>query len=91
MLLAREGLGLIPAWQFSSDPAVNPKINPHVQFPEGWTQTTVQPTGAFWQPPTVNLGGVFDSWAFTHRKWLVIGGLLLALTGAAVGAGKILK
>lgn len=39
------GLGMIPSWQFSMNPAVNPKINPHVQFPEGVYQTTAQPLG----------------------------------------------
>jgi hypothetical protein len=41
------GLGLIPSWQFSMDPAVNPKINPFVKFPEGVFQTTVQPLGPY--------------------------------------------
>jgi hypothetical protein len=58
MMLARQGLGMIPAWQFSQDPAVNPNINPNVVFPDGWTQSTVQPQGAFYAPPTPNLGGL---------------------------------
>lgn len=91
MMLARQGLGLIPSWQFSSDPAVNPKINPHVVYPAGVTQTTVQPIGAFWQPAGPNLGGMFDSWAWTHRKGLVLGGIgLLGL--AALGLfGSVLR
>ncbi len=44
-------LGMIPAWQFSQDPAVNPKINPFVQFPDGVYQTTMQPLGPFFNPP----------------------------------------
>jgi hypothetical protein len=36
-------LGLIPSWQFSMDPAVNPRINPHLVFPVGMNQLTVQP------------------------------------------------
>lgn len=44
------GLGLIPAYQFSSDPAVNfTKINPNVQYPPGVYQTTVQPIGPYYQ------------------------------------------
>lgn len=43
------GLGIIPAWQFSMDPSVNPKINPAVKFPAGVYQTTVQPLGPYYQ------------------------------------------
>jgi hypothetical protein len=39
------GMGMIPKWQLSLDPAVNIKINPNVRFPEGTDQTTVQPFG----------------------------------------------
>jgi hypothetical protein len=39
------GFGMIPAWQFSMDPAVNPKINPNVVYPDGVYQTTTQPIG----------------------------------------------
>lgn len=47
-------LGLIPDWQFSADPTVNPYLNPHVQMPDGWTQAyTVQPTGASMTPIAV--------------------------------------
>ncbi len=88
-------LGLIPSWQFSSDPGVNIKLNPHVQFPPGWTQRTVQPVGPAYAaariaqpdlgyPAAHTLGGVFDSWAFEHRKALVLGGLGL-LAAAVVG------
>ena len=85
MMLARQGLGLIPQWQFSADPTINPKINPHVVFPPGVTQTTVQPIGAFYQPQSPNLGGLFDSWAWTHRKGLFLGGLgLLGVAGLAI-------
>ena len=95
MILARQGqgLGLIPSWQFSQDPEVNPNINPHVVFPEGYNQRTVQPVGAFWEPPTVNLGGLglFDSWAWNNRKLIALGGI--GLLGAAVLAltGKLVK
>src|SRR4030095_14273669 len=60
MMLARSGFGLIPDYQYSSDPAVNfTKINPHVVFPEGWDQRTVQPQGKFYaMPQEVNLGGL---------------------------------
>ncbi len=41
------GLGLIPDWQFSTDPRINISINPHVQIPTDWPmgQRTVQPIG----------------------------------------------
>lgn len=38
-------LGIYPSWQYSMDPAVNPKINPNVKYPPGVFQTTVQPIG----------------------------------------------
>ncbi len=44
-------LGMIPSWQFSADPGVNIKLNPHVQFPPGWTQGTVQPVGPNYAAP----------------------------------------
>ncbi len=36
---------MIPSWQFSTDPGVNIKLNPHVTYPTGWTQQTIQPVG----------------------------------------------
>lgn len=36
-------LGIIPQWQFSQDPAVNYNLNPHMAFPVGMNQLTVQP------------------------------------------------
>lgn len=51
------GLGMIPSWQFSDDPAVNPKINPHVVYPEGMYQTTVQPVGPYFNS-VMDLKGV---------------------------------
>ncbi len=36
-------LGLIPQWQFSHDPAINFNLNPHLMFPAGMNQLTVQP------------------------------------------------
>jgi hypothetical protein len=60
MMLAKNGMGnvgMIPSWQFSQDPGVNIHLNPHVQFPEGWNQRTVQPTGPFYAPPSPNFAG----------------------------------
>lgn len=50
------GLGIFPAWQYSGDPAVNSKINPHVVYPDGMTQTTVQPVGPYYTGPEGQLG-----------------------------------
>ncbi len=50
---------MIPSWQFSQDPGVNIKLNPHVQFPPGWTQSTPQPVGPYYASPRTmqaNLG-----------------------------------
>ena len=54
-----EGLGIIPAWQFSMDPSVNPKINPFVKYPPGTNQSTIQALGATrYQPVQLfGLGG----------------------------------
>ncbi len=54
MMIARPfgaGLGLIPDWQFSSDPNINISINPHVKIPADWPmgQRTVQPIGVMSQ------------------------------------------
>lgn len=51
-------LGIFPSWQYSADPAVNPKINPNVQYPPGMYQTTVQPVAPYWGGPVNGLGGV---------------------------------
>lgn len=45
MMFANTGFGIVPTWQLSSDPTVNPKLNPFVTFPDGVTQSTVQPLG----------------------------------------------
>ena len=44
-------LGLIPPWQFSADPNINPMVNPHVNMPEGWYQA-----GAYFTQPAYNNG-----------------------------------
>lgn len=98
MFKRHPGLGLIPEWQFSSDAVVNPHINPHVQYPEGMTQQTIQPIGTHWGqglgcPPGVGcvplrglgIDNPFDSWWWTNRKPLVIGSV--AVVGLALLAG----
>ena len=91
------GFGIIPIWQMSGDPAVNIKLNPHVQYPPGMTQMTVQPVVGDinnWPPqisartwPNDNLQGpfdmgFFDSWWWRNRKWVLLGGIGLAAFGA---------
>ena len=53
-------LGIIPNWQFNADPGINIKLNPHVQFPAGMNQMTVQP-----------VVGPIDQWPSTlsFRTW----------------------
>lgn len=34
--MARPNLGIVPAWQFSPDPRVNPLLNPYANIPAGW-------------------------------------------------------
>jgi len=36
-------------WQFSSDPNINLKLNPHLVYPNGVYQTTPQPIGPYYQ------------------------------------------
>lgn len=55
------GLGLIPAWQFSMDPAVNYKINPNVVYPDGVYQTTPQPLYPYYQGPEGGLGSIVSA------------------------------
>lgn len=49
MMFASPALGMIPDYQFSTDPAVNININPHVKIPVEWPngQRTIQPVGDF--------------------------------------------
>lgn len=56
MMFASSGLGIYPDWQYSGDPAVNPKINPNVKYPDGVYQTTPQPLGPYYGGDTTGLG-----------------------------------
>jgi hypothetical protein len=49
MFVRHPQLGLIPDWQMSFSPDVNPKINKFVKFPQGVTQQTIQPIGPYYQ------------------------------------------
>lgn len=91
-----DGLGLIPSWQFSMDPAINYKINPHVQFPDGIYQTTPQPLYPYYQGPELSglrddSTSMFDSWAWNNKKWLILGGVALFGLALVGGASAILK
>ncbi len=51
-------------------------------------------TMANWMKPAAagaGISGLFDSWAWTNRKWLVMGGLGLLGIGAALVATKVLR
>jgi hypothetical protein len=87
-------LGLVPSWQFSPDPQVNPLLNPYANIPAGWVsqsnppQVAGIPTAGMTLTPALGAHVVnqlgynpFESWWWTHRKKLVIGGL--AVVGAA--------
>lgn len=45
-------LGMIPGWQFSQDPSVNPKIStsPGMVYPDGYAQSSAQPIGPYYDP-----------------------------------------
>lgn len=99
---------MIPDWQFSLDPNVNPKINPFVQYPAGIYQTTPQSWGPYYgdpvgvQPgvagpriklmgPAFGLTNPFDSWWWTNRKWVALGGVGVVGLGLLAAATAILK
>lgn len=70
MIFTRQpGLGVIPDWQFSHDPAVNIAYNPHMKYPADWPagQLTVQPIGLVSQrtsgDPLAGLGLPMARWA----------------------------
>jgi len=87
MLMRAGGLGIIPDWQFSLDPSVNPKINPNVQWPQGVYQTTVQPFTPYYQGPEGQLQGLARRMRYdrARKRWVAISGLLgLGLIGLAL-------
>lgn len=61
-------LGLVPSWQFSQDPAVNPNINPYLVFPPGMNQLTVQPINNVVPSGDANLQGHFGTPIATYLK-----------------------
>lgn len=107
MILAKQhGMGFIPDWQFSSDPKVNIKLNPHA----------LSGFGAIRRPSMNNRGccdggnipddccsgftmtrglrdplDLFTSPVWTHRKWLVLGGVALLGLAFLGGAGALLR
>ena len=89
-------LGMIPAWQFSTDPAVNfTKINPHVTYPDGVYQTTIQPLGPWFNvPPPAGMSGlgVQPQPAFRGPKGVQLLGLgdFSSLGGIVTGIGSFL-
>lgn len=78
-------LGLIPDWQFSSDPKVNALLNANVYTPTAGMRLMPAPLPpAMSAPPSLqgfNLP-IIDSWWWQHRKPLVYGAL--GLVGVAV-------
>jgi hypothetical protein len=95
MRFARTSLGLIPDWQFSTDPAVNLKINPHVQYPAGVYQTTSQPLGPYYGGSEGRGEGLgYTTQRFANMKFPARGSLLglsdLSSTQMTVGAIALL-
>ncbi len=83
------GLGILPSYQYSEDPAVNfTKINPHVQFPPGMYQTTPQPAYPYYQGPmgTEGEGPTSKPLGFTNPLSSLTTATKVAL-GIAVAAG----
>jgi hypothetical protein len=88
------GLGIVPQWLFSPDPAVNIRINPFVKMPAEWThgQRTVQPIGLVPAKTTGVEGlGFFDTWWWTNRKTIALGTIGVLGIGLLVLVGKLLK
>jgi len=73
-------LGIIPSWQFNTDANTNPLLNPHVQYPPGMSQTTVQPVGPYYNSHLQGLSFQTIPW-----RALLIGA---ALVGAGYWYGK---
>lgn len=89
-------LGLIPSWQFSSDPQENSMINPHISMPPSILQAGVwssQPVlngnlgyvmvdeGTPFQMPAPLGYWIPSDWVWEHRKPLAIGVGALAILG----------
>ena len=52
-------LGIIPDWQFSPDPKVNPNINPYVNIPAGWMSQSLPAQNGFLAPRAPEAGAQF--------------------------------
>lgn len=92
--LSDANLGLIPSWQFDQNPNTNPLLNPHMQYPEGMYQTTMQPTGPYYSGPMLSGLGIdnpFDTWWWKNRKWIVLGTVGALAIGLVGGLAAILK
>lgn len=68
-------LGLVPQWQFSQNPAVNRNINPHLMFPVGMNQLTVQPINNLTPSGDANLQGLGITMAQYTTKGVGVKGL----------------
>lgn len=68
-------LALIPSWQFSEDPAVNINLNPHLTFPPGMNQLTVQPINNVVPSGDANLQGLGITMASYEQRGVGVKGL----------------
>jgi hypothetical protein len=86
-------LGLIPAWQFSQNPADNPLLTPYMTYPPGMNQSTGQPIGPYYGGGMNGLGidNPFDSWWWQNRKWLAFGAVTALAVGVFGGLTALLK
>lgn len=99
----RDGLGLIPAWQFSPDPRVNSNLNPNVvTFPPDASpmpgsigfpmRAGAQLVPAQGPGSGVQLGlPIVDSWWWQNRKTLLIGTGVVVIAAVAATLSAVLR
>lgn len=102
---SQNGLGLIPAWQFSPDPRVNSNLNPNVvTFPPDASPTPgsigfpmragaqLIPMQAASAAMAAQLGlPIVDSWWWKNRKTLLVGTGVVIVAAVAATLSAVLR
>jgi hypothetical protein len=80
-MMQLNGLGFIPSWQFSQDPAQNPSLTPYMQMPDGMYQTTAQPAGSYMS----GMAGLSDDTSSGMSTAEIIFGIISTASAAVSG------